>query len=140
MTIKSIACLHTVLDVSAFIAEKFEEQTRCLDIRIQHEVYPEYLEALSAKGEQLDALYRQFSNQIDSLLTSNDAILVTCSSLGNFADKYKQTCPSPVFRIDVSPQDISSTKIRRLIQKGLPIQSLVPEKVEAFIKIKGLYL
>jgi nicotinate-nucleotide adenylyltransferase len=46
----------------------------------------------------------------------------------------------PVFRMDVSPQDISSTKIRRRVQKGLSIQSLVPEKVEAFIKIKRLYL
>lgn len=53
---------------------------------------------------------------------------------------YVHGSKQPVFRIDVSPQDISSTKIRRRVQKGLPIQSLVPEKVEAFIKIKGLYL
>jgi nicotinate-nucleotide adenylyltransferase len=53
---------------------------------------------------------------------------------------YVHGSKEPVFRMDVSPQNISSTKIRRRVQKGLSIQSLVPEKVEAFIKIKGLYL
>ncbi len=39
----------------------------------------------------------------------------------------------------VSPMEISSTEIRNLIQKGMPFQSLVPEKVESYIKSKGLY-
>jgi nicotinate-nucleotide adenylyltransferase len=46
----------------------------------------------------------------------------------------------PVFIFDVTPVDISSTKIRKLIKTGRPIKSLVPEIVEAFIKSKGLYL
>jgi nicotinate-nucleotide adenylyltransferase len=40
---------------------------------------------------------------------------------------------------NVSPMEISSTEIRNLIQKGMPFQSLVPEKVESYIKSKGLY-
>ena len=46
----------------------------------------------------------------------------------------------PVFVFNVTPVDISSTKIRRLIKKGRPIKSLVPEIVDDFIKTKGLYL
>lgn len=46
----------------------------------------------------------------------------------------------PVFFFNVTPIDISSTKIRKLIKIGHPIKSLVPEIVEAFIKSKGLYL
>jgi nicotinate-nucleotide adenylyltransferase len=46
----------------------------------------------------------------------------------------------PVFVFNVTPIDISSTKIRKLIKTGRPITSLVPEIVEGFIKRKGLYL
>ncbi|MGB2929891.1 MAG: nicotinate-nucleotide adenylyltransferase [Desulfobacterales bacterium] len=46
----------------------------------------------------------------------------------------------PVFVFNVTPIDISSTKIRKLIKNGSTIKTLVPEIVEAFIKSKGLYL
>ena len=46
----------------------------------------------------------------------------------------------PVFVFDVTPIDISSTKIRKRIKTGHPINSLVPGNVEAYIKNKGLYL
>ncbi len=58
---------------------------------------------------------------------------------------FSQSCyihsdKQPVFFFDVSPINISSTKIRKLINQGMSIKSLVPEKVEEFIKTKGLYL
>lgn len=53
---------------------------------------------------------------------------------------YKHNYNQPVFFFDISPVNISSTKIRRLIKQGKSIKSLVPEKVEEFIKTKGLYL
>jgi nicotinate-nucleotide adenylyltransferase len=46
----------------------------------------------------------------------------------------------PVFVHNVTPVDISSTKIRQLIKKGSTIRSLAPKIVEDFIKTKGLYL
>jgi nicotinate-nucleotide adenylyltransferase len=58
------------------------------------------------------------------------------ASQSSYIHKKKQ----PVYVFDVTPIDISSTKIRKVIKNGNPIKSLVPEVVEAFIKNKGLYL
>lgn len=51
---------------------------------------------------------------------------------------YHTTRP-PVHLIDIRPLDISSTEIRARIKAGKPIESLVPEAVNHFIKAKGLY-
>ena len=58
------------------------------------------------------------------------------ASQSSYIHKEKQA----VFVFDVTPIDISSTKIRHLIKTGRLIKSLVPDIVEAFIKSKGLYL
>jgi len=46
----------------------------------------------------------------------------------------------PVFVFDIVPIDISSTHIRRCIKKGKTIESLVPDIVQDFIEVKGLYV
>ncbi len=46
----------------------------------------------------------------------------------------------PVFIFNVTAIDISSTKIRKLIKEDRPFESMVPSKVEAYIKTIGLYL
>jgi len=45
----------------------------------------------------------------------------------------------PVYRYSVSALAISATHIRHLIKTGKSIRFLVPDKVEAYIKSKGLY-
>lgn len=46
----------------------------------------------------------------------------------------------PVHILEVTCLDISSTRIRRLIGKRVPIRFLVPERVEQYIHKRGLYL
>ena len=46
----------------------------------------------------------------------------------------------PIFVFDVTPLEISSTQIRESVKNRRSITPLVPEKVEDFIKTKGLYL
>jgi nicotinate-nucleotide adenylyltransferase len=46
----------------------------------------------------------------------------------------------PVFNYSVTMLDISSSKIREMIRNGCSVRFLVPDKVEALINSKGLYL
>ena len=45
----------------------------------------------------------------------------------------------PIHFIDVSLLEISGTRIRDFIRQGRSIQFLVPEKVERYIRQRGLY-
>lgn len=45
----------------------------------------------------------------------------------------------PIFVFNVTPLDISSTRIRELVGKGEPIDFLVPDSVKQHITDKGLY-
>ena len=53
--------------------------------------------------------------------------------------KYSHWGNKPIHIYDVTPIDISATKIRKRIKKGMTVQSMLPPGVEEYIKSKGLY-
>ncbi|MBW1641860.1 MAG: nicotinate (nicotinamide) nucleotide adenylyltransferase [Deltaproteobacteria bacterium] len=53
--------------------------------------------------------------------------------------KYSHSENMPIHIYDVTPIDISATKIRKRIKKGMPVQPMLPPGVEGYIKSKGLY-
>ncbi len=64
---------------------------------------------------------------------------------GTYKFSISQSCfvhdeKQKIFYVDINSPDISSTKIRDFIKKGMPINSLVPKKVDDFIINKGLYI
>jgi nicotinate-nucleotide adenylyltransferase len=53
---------------------------------------------------------------------------------------YRAKGKQPIYAFEMTSLDISSTKIRNLINKGQSIEYLVPPEVAEFINAKGLYL
>lgn len=53
---------------------------------------------------------------------------------------YTHKVNQPVYMLDITPIDISSTNIRTLIRNKEPVSFLMPEDVELFIKNNGLYI
>lgn len=53
--------------------------------------------------------------------------------------KYSHPENFPIYIYEVTPIDISATKIRKCIKDGISVQSMLPQGVEEYIKHKGLY-
>ncbi|MFH2047176.1 MAG: nicotinate-nucleotide adenylyltransferase [Pseudomonadota bacterium] len=53
---------------------------------------------------------------------------------------YTHKVYQPVYMLDITPIDISSTNIRTLIKNKEPVSFFMPEDVELFVKNNGLYI
>ncbi len=53
---------------------------------------------------------------------------------------FQSTEMQPVYTFQVTGLDVSSSRVRRLINEGLSIRHLVPPEVVEYINAKGLYL
>ncbi len=45
-----------------------------------------------------------------------------------------------IYLVRVAPYDISSTEIRKLIRQQKPLENVIPEQVEQYIRREGLYI
>jgi nicotinate-nucleotide adenylyltransferase len=72
----------------------------------------------------------------DYLKSKISADYAFSESQDGFHAKNKQ----PIYVLEVTALDISSTEVRKLVKKGRSIGYLVPQKVAEFIKSKGIYL
>jgi nicotinate-nucleotide adenylyltransferase len=75
-------------------------------------------------------------NAIETLMRSGELDGYECS-LETLC--YTHCEKQPIFTYNVTPMDISSTRIRELTQKGRRIDFLVPATVKEYILAKGLY-
>ena len=55
------------------------------------------------------------------------------------SNRYSHPKWCSIFCLNITHLDISATQIRKLIRQGHSIRFLVPDKVEEFVKKKGLY-
>ncbi len=75
-------------------------------------------------------------NAIETLMRSGALAGYECSLS---TPCYTHCDKQPIFTFNVTPMEISSTRIRELVKKGQRIDYLVPPRVQAYIQAKGLY-
>jgi nicotinate-nucleotide adenylyltransferase len=121
--------LYLIVGLDAFLEidtwKSYNDLLRIIPFIVMARPDPKWKDASSQRQVLEDFLKRRISKGYN----------FSSSRFGYFhADK------QPIFISKVSLLDISSSAIRGLIKAGGSIQSLVPPKVESYIKSKGLYV
>ncbi len=75
-------------------------------------------------------------NAIETLMRSGTLAGYECSM---DTPCYEHCEKQPIFTFNVTPMEISSSRIRELIRQGRRIDYLVPPRVQAYIEARGLY-
>jgi nicotinate-nucleotide adenylyltransferase len=86
--------------------------------------------------------FNYFDNK-DKVAVISDFINTKISNGYLFSNKgsvYIHKVNQPIHMLDITPIDISSTNIRKLIKNKAPVYRMLPPDVEHFIKNKGLYI
>lgn len=86
----------------------------------------------SVNDVQADAPWERVAGFIRSKISGQ----YRCSDTGALNENKAY---QPIHFMGVSPLDISATRIRHYVSQGKSIQFLVPEKVELYIRQRGLY-
>jgi nicotinate-nucleotide adenylyltransferase len=123
------AALYLILGMDAFF--EIDTWKSYMDLFM---LVPFIVMARTGAGHN-DATLRQtaFKEFLESKISEGYKFLVSKSC---FVHDENQS----IFVFDVTPIDISSTKVRKRVKRGEEIKSLVPEVVENFINARGLYL
>lgn len=123
------AALYLILGMDAFF--EIDTWKSYMDLFM---LVPFIVMARTGAGHN-DATLRQkaFKEFLESKISEGYKFLVSKSC---FVHDENQS----IFIFDVTPIDISSTKVRKRVKRGEEIKSLVPEVVENFINARGLYL
>jgi nicotinate-nucleotide adenylyltransferase len=123
------AALYLILGMDAFF--EIDTWKSYMDLFM---LVPFIVMARTGAGHN-DATLRQtaFKEFLESKISEGYKFLVSKSC---FVHDENQS----IFVFDVTPIDISSTKVRKRVKRGEEIKTLVPEVVENFINARGLYL
>jgi len=55
-------------------------------------------------------------------------------------DRIRENYDTKIIKMENEQHDISSTEVRRKVRDGISAEDMIPEKVEDYIRQKGLYV
>lgn len=114
-----------------------------LDAMLEIDTWKSYRQLLSSVPviiiSRPDPLYRSVTDGWQRLEHYLKTVVSPGYSFSDADSAFVATGQAPIYLLDVSALDISSSGIRKLIKSGLSIRYLVPESVAEYIAVKGLY-
>jgi nicotinate-nucleotide adenylyltransferase len=114
-----------------------------LDAMLEIDTWKSYRQLLSSVPviiiSRPEPLYRSVTDGWQRLEHYLKTVVSPGYAFSDADSAFVATGQAPIHILDVSALDISSSRIRKLINSGLSIRYLVPESVAKYIADKGLY-